>query len=984
MSREDYRILSFWSFNEKMEPDEVRRQIRSFKNAGYGGFFIHARAGLELKYMSEDWLNICQIAVEEAKKLGLVVWLYDENGWPSGFADGKVPACGDDFTAKHICFSAVAPSEQSDIIGAYKKSGAVYEYTQNSDKADLYCFVGRLKGYADLLNYDAVSCFIKNTHEAYKTKLGKFFGKEIKGIFTDEPQLVGKYPYTYSLPSLFFNKYGISFEENAWMLNSDSPETYEFKYKLCALFAEMFANNFAKQIDDWCKTNKLIFTGHFSNEDGLCNQTKANFNLLELYKNMQRPGIDFLGRRLTSPVLVKQVSDSAFLHDKSIITSESFGCSGWDVSFDDLSLIAGYQSAFGINSIVTHLSAYSMKGRRKRDYPAFFSYQEPWWDAFFALAENIKITNEFLALGKRNPKTLVIHPATSMWCLSGGTCEFSAESQEISNEFRLLVENLIEIQKDFLIISENDFAELKLKDENLYFNDKCFDTVFVPQSISLNNSTIRILRNFSNGENVIFVNRKPYLCEGKETDAIQDIPALIIQNRKVFFEKYYCSTGKSETTTIISPYGGKIANGLIVSRFFAEDAERLCVVNPSYTDSKNIAIKTLGKKCIWKFESNKEFLASSVFDGRYSYADITLRPKETALFVIKSSDKNEKTDINYSSSVIDDFSVSLTDVNALTIDKCDIYLDGEIFAEDVIAIKETDNLYFAIQQMNKQVKVDLVYTFHCAFKGGIPDDISLVAESENLQSITVNGKELMIDTGDWWIDKSFKKYAIKSIAENAQNIVKLSLTVTPPDKEGAGESFEGYKNKLFYAFEPDNIYITGTFDCVPKCKVFEKPECYTIDGDFEISDFTQKKYGELTKQNLWFYRGNFILEAIIDVKEKCEYTLSFDDSHFTGAKVFVNDEDSGNIIKSPLKLSLNNLVAGENNLKIVIYGSNRNLLGPHHYIKGNPHFLSVLTYTGQKNWTDLINPDVVDENTFIDAYSFVKYSAGTIRIRRKT
>ena len=54
------------------------------------GFIMHARGGLITEYLSEDWFNCVKTCVEEAKALGMEAWGYDENGWPSGFAGGKL------------------------------------------------------------------------------------------------------------------------------------------------------------------------------------------------------------------------------------------------------------------------------------------------------------------------------------------------------------------------------------------------------------------------------------------------------------------------------------------------------------------------------------------------------------------------------------------------------------------------------------------------------------------------------------------------------------------------------------------------------------------------------------------------------------------------------------------------------------------------------------------------------------------------------
>ena len=37
--------------------------------AVYGGFFLHARIGLETEYLSEKWFDLIRVCVEEARKL---------------------------------------------------------------------------------------------------------------------------------------------------------------------------------------------------------------------------------------------------------------------------------------------------------------------------------------------------------------------------------------------------------------------------------------------------------------------------------------------------------------------------------------------------------------------------------------------------------------------------------------------------------------------------------------------------------------------------------------------------------------------------------------------------------------------------------------------------------------------------------------------------------------------------------------------------
>ncbi|MBR3994932.1 MAG: glycoside hydrolase, partial [Clostridia bacterium] len=96
-----YRPIPFWSWNEKLECDETRNQIKLMDEAGLGGFFMHARGGLQTEYMGEEWFSNVEASVSEAEKRGMGAWAYDENGWPSGFGSGLVNGLGVDYQQKY-------------------------------------------------------------------------------------------------------------------------------------------------------------------------------------------------------------------------------------------------------------------------------------------------------------------------------------------------------------------------------------------------------------------------------------------------------------------------------------------------------------------------------------------------------------------------------------------------------------------------------------------------------------------------------------------------------------------------------------------------------------------------------------------------------------------------------------------------------------------------------------------------------------------
>ena len=90
-------VKPFWSWNDSLEKEELCRQIDLMKQNGIDGFFMHARGGLVTEYMSDEWFDCIEACIKQAEKLGMEAWAYDENGWPSGFADGAVPALGEEY-----------------------------------------------------------------------------------------------------------------------------------------------------------------------------------------------------------------------------------------------------------------------------------------------------------------------------------------------------------------------------------------------------------------------------------------------------------------------------------------------------------------------------------------------------------------------------------------------------------------------------------------------------------------------------------------------------------------------------------------------------------------------------------------------------------------------------------------------------------------------------------------------------------------------
>lgn len=165
-------------------------------------------------YMGEEWMEAIQLCIKKSQELGMEVWLYDENGWPSGYADGKVPAMGPNYQQKRLTCEW-APFKQEDMV-------TIAKYVQVSDELQLLAPDDATQPdfrigyevnpyYIDTLSKMTVNAFITIIYEAYWEKFGKEHGSILKGIFTDEPQFGrGHIPWSLELTEVFESHYGYS------------------------------------------------------------------------------------------------------------------------------------------------------------------------------------------------------------------------------------------------------------------------------------------------------------------------------------------------------------------------------------------------------------------------------------------------------------------------------------------------------------------------------------------------------------------------------------------------------------------------------------------------------------------------------------------------------------------------------------------------------------------------------------------------------
>src|ERR1041385_155638 len=110
------RPAPLWSWNDKLEPDILRRQIREMVAQGWGGFFMHPRVGYTTHYLSDKWMEAVHACIDEARKLGVSAWIYDEDRWPSGYGGGLVAEINPAFRSRALIIRAKGTEKPNDRV----------------------------------------------------------------------------------------------------------------------------------------------------------------------------------------------------------------------------------------------------------------------------------------------------------------------------------------------------------------------------------------------------------------------------------------------------------------------------------------------------------------------------------------------------------------------------------------------------------------------------------------------------------------------------------------------------------------------------------------------------------------------------------------------------------------------------------------------------------------------------------------------------
>ena len=540
----EYGILPFWFLNGELEPNEMLYQLREFRDKGMPGIILHGRYGLETDYIGENYLDRIHFAVEEAEKLGLQTWIYDEMNWPSGTADKRVLKARPDLAQRYIeClnFTVRGPwftyltgadsryndFEKSTPIAAFavRLDGKqeVIDLTPNLSFRDvipweapagnwrlMYIVEKTADYYIDAMDPESTAEFLKHGYDPYASAVDGKMSSQMLGFYTDEPAMhyylsgadIPVVPWTKNMFRRFQDRNGYNLRPRLPDLFFDiSPDSARVRYDFYNTITDFYSDAYYKQIHEWCQKHNVLFTGHLLYEEWLRRLIRVEGNLFKHYRHMDVVGVDHLypiignRDRPDEHVAMKVGSSAAHQLGSPRLLCESFGGIFMDATMQRMKWITDWEYVLGVNLLNPHGFHYTLEGPRKRDWPPSMFYQYPWWGYYSEFSNYISRLSHLLSGGKHIAKVAVLWPMNAMFATYTPQTHNDI-GDRIERDFNTLTDLLLRLHYDYDYLDEDVLADAEIEGNTIRVGDEAHELVILPPMAHIKLSTLEKLEKF--------------------------------------------------------------------------------------------------------------------------------------------------------------------------------------------------------------------------------------------------------------------------------------------------------------------------------------------------------------------------------------------------------------------------------------------------------------------------------------------------------
>jgi len=487
-----------------------------FKDLGLGGIVCNVSFDRYLQ-SEENWRTLAQ-AVKNCSQLGLRVWIYDEDGYPSGSAGGLVLKENPDHEALCLTYDPTRP-EPFALRRAYEHTHASNNY-------------GAARRYPNLIDEKAIKSFVEITHQAYRQRLSEYFGNTIEAFFTDEPSLIAVnigalpesvrknvrvvdpldetlaplacVPWVPDLPQLYQQRYGEDINASRRSLfQGNKEEDRKVRRQFWALISDLVAQRYFGRLQEWAAESNVASSGHALWEEMPLHHVPLYGNALKALLRMDIPGMDMLSSDPQAVIYtgwmtaILPASAALFNGGRKVMTEVSdfsqIMDNGKAVSLEHMQATAAWQAALGVTEFTLY---YDYSRRSAEDYRSYCEY--------------VGRLNAVLRDAQPTCRVLLYYPIHDLWSeylpIPGKlTVESQSDrAQMLVSSFMELGQQMVRRQVTFALADHELLSQADVRGSQLNIRGNRFEAIVLPAGVVLPETAREKIEQFrSNGGIVI-------------------------------------------------------------------------------------------------------------------------------------------------------------------------------------------------------------------------------------------------------------------------------------------------------------------------------------------------------------------------------------------------------------------------------------------------------------------------------------------------
>jgi len=415
--------------------------------------------------------------------------------------------------------------------------------------------------YLNLLDRDGVARFIEVTYKPYVERFPQHAGKTLCAAFTDEPSFIPtympelsvkvavedepdenipKYPthtwvngrrqaneceepiFARGLFEEFLERRGYDLEPLLiYLFRGEGEKAKQVRCDFHQTLSEIYSENFAGQIAEFCQKNGIAFSGHLLWEESLVCHAILEGNYFAQLSKMDFPGIDIL---TTNPSTIaggracltaKFISSVAHLHGKRHTMSETSGFSermgGREITKEMMIGTANVLYVLGIDIITSYYGDNALNPEEYRQY-----------------CDYVARLGAMLNGGKHIAPVAIYYPIESLWAEYLPSANIihdiphSETSRHIDATFAEGCRALLSNQLDFDIIDIEGVTSAKAEEGKLATKYEEFPVLVLPPMEIIDIPLLQKLEELADN-NVSLIVFQPHAKIGRKADQKQQV-----------------------------------------------------------------------------------------------------------------------------------------------------------------------------------------------------------------------------------------------------------------------------------------------------------------------------------------------------------------------------------------------------------------------------------------------------------------------------